>query len=444
MKKPRLKFQTPTGMRDLLPEDLLYYEKVYSVADNYAKFFGFLKIETPLLEDYQLFLKTTGESTDIVEKQMYLVKTKGGEYLALRPEFTPSLARSYFENGMIAWPHPVKLYTKGPLFRYEKPQAGRYRQFHQINFEIFGTKKPIIDVEIIWIFLKILEELGIKNVVVEINSIGDSQCRPYYKKVLVKFLKAHEKFLCPTCKKRLRKNPLRVLDCKEMRCQKVIRSGPQILDYLCQECHDHFEKVLEYLEALKIPYNLNPYLVRGLDYYTKTVFEIIVSQSSQKSQNALVGGGRYDGLLKLIGKQDIPACGGAGGVERIIEKIKISGTEIEKDTEKKEKKPQIFVAQLGDEAKVETLLLIEHFKKAKIPVLFQLSKDSLTNQLKIANKQKIKYVIIIGKEEVIKKAPLLRDMASGDQRSIPFSKIIKEVKKLLKNKKKIRNKIRNK
>jgi histidyl-tRNA synthetase len=428
MKKPRLKFQSPTGMKDILPEEGVYFEKVYSVTDDYARFYNFQKIDQPILEDYQLFVKGTGQTTDIVEKQMYVLKTKGDEYLALRPEFTPGLARAYFEHGMIAWPHPVKLYTRGPLFRYEKPQAGRFRQFHQINFEVFGSKKPIIDVEIIWLFYNILQSLGIKNIVVQINSIGDSQCRPYYKKILVRYLKTHEHSLCATCRKRIKRNPLRVLDCKETKCQRVISQAPQIIDHLCEECHDHFEKALEYLDALEIPYILNPYLVRGLEYYTKTVFEIVPQKNDESRQNAIVGGGRYDDLLKLIGKQDIPACGGAGGVERIIALMKEEGFQI------KEKKPpyQIFIAQLGDEAKIETLKLIEKFKKAKIPVQFQLSKDSLTNQLKIANKLKVKYVVIIGKEEVLKKAPILRDMETGDQRGIPREKLIKEIKKKIK------------
>jgi len=432
MKKPRLKFQTPQGMKDILPQDMVYYKKVYSTADKYADFYGFKIIETPILENYELFVKSTGPTTDIVEKQMYLLKTKGGEYLALRPEFTPSLARSYFENGMVAWPHPVKLYTRGPLFRYERPQAGRYRQFHQINFEIFGSKKPIIDVEIIWIFVKILEELGIKDIIVEINNIGDSQCRPYYKKVLTRYLKRNETSLCATCRKRLKRNPLRVLDCKEVRCQKIVREGPQIIDYLCEECHDHFEKVLEYLEALNIPYILNPYLVRGLDYYTKTVFEIVPFKEQEKRQNALVGGGRYDGLLKLVGKQNIPACGSAAGVERIVEILKEKGKSLE--TEKT--LPEIFVAQLGDEAKIETLKLIEKFQKAKIPVAFSLSKDSLTNQLKIANRKKVKYVVIIGKEEVLKHEVILRNMETGDQRNVSYNKLLKEIKKVLKKKSK--------
>lgn len=431
MKKPKLRFQTPTGTRDILPDDLEYYKRIYEIADQYAQFYGFLQIETPIIEDYELFVKSTGPTSDIVEKQMYLIKTKGEEILALRPEFTPSLARAYFEQGMISWPHPVKLYTRGPLFRYERPQAGRYRQFNQINFEVFGSKKPIVEVEIIWIFIKILEELGIKDISLEINSIGDSQCRPYYKKVLTRYLRHHERSLCPTCKKRLQTNPLRILDCKEIQCQKISRQAPQIVDYLCQECHDHFEKVLEYLESLGVSYVLNPYLVRGLDYYTKTVFEIILKEKEEKRQNALVGGGRYDDLLKTIGNKDVAAVGGAGGVERIIEVLK------EKNIRPKFQKTsaQVFVAQLGDEAKVSALKLIEELKREKIPVLFKLSRDSLTNQLKIANREKVRYVVIIGEEEVLNKAYLVRDMETGTQKSVKANQVAKELKSLLKKQK---------
>ncbi|MFA5349475.1 MAG: histidine--tRNA ligase, partial [Candidatus Paceibacterota bacterium] len=287
MKQPSFKFQSPTGMRDILPDEQIYFDLIEEVAKKYASFYSFLRIDTPILEDYQLFAKGTGEATDIVEKQMYVLKTKGDEILALRPEFTPSLARSYFENGMIAWPHPVKLYTMGPVFRYEKPQAGRYRQFHQLNFETFGSKRPITDIEVIWLFYNILKDLKIKDLAVQINSIGDSQCRPYYKKVLVRYLKSQERNLCPTCKKRLKTNPLRILDCKEEKCQKVISEAPQILDHLCDECKDHFKRVLEHLDDLEIPYILNPYLVRGLDYYTKTVFEIVSQSGPDGRQNAL-------------------------------------------------------------------------------------------------------------------------------------------------------------
>jgi histidyl-tRNA synthetase len=430
MRKEKLKFQTPTGMKDILPEDQPYYDKVYSVVEKYAQFYGFQKIDPPILEDYQLFVKGTGAATDIVEKQMYVLRTKGGEYLALRPEFTPSLARAYFEHGMVAWSHPVKLYTLGPLFRHERPQAGRFRQFHQFNFEVFGSKKPITDVEIIWLFYKILTNLGISNLIVQINSIGDSQCRPYYKKILVRYLRGNERSLCPTCRKRLRKNPLRVLDCKEERCQRVITQAPQIIDQLCEECHDHFKKVLEYLDDLEIPYILNPYLVRGLDYYTKTVFEIVPQDQVDLRQGSLVGGGRYDDLLKLIGKKSVPATGAAAGVERIISLMKEKNLKVSLPP-----LPQVFIAQLGDKAKVKTLKLLEDFKKANILANTHLPKDSLTSQLKVANKLNVKYAIIIGEEEALQNVVIIRDMVSGNQRTIAIDKVVKEIKKRLKKSK---------
>jgi len=431
MKQPNFKFQAPTGMKDILPEEQVYFDDIATSAKKYAQFYNFQKIDTPILEDYQLFVKGTGEATDIVEKQMYVLKTKGDEYLALRPEFTPGFARSYFENGMIAWPHPVKLYSFGPVFRYEKPQAGRYRQFHQLNFEIFGSKRPIVDVEIIWLFYNILKDLKISDLAVQVNSIGDSQCRPYYKKVLIRYFKSQERNLCQTCKKRLKLNPLRILDCKEEKCQQVVAKAPQILDHLCEECKDHFKRVLEHLDDLEIPYILNPYLVRGLDYYTKTVFEVISQAGPDGRQNALAGGGRYDDLLKLIGKKDIPACGGAIGIERVINLMKEKGI---KPTE--QRMPEIFIAQLGDKAKTQTLKLLEGLRKANILAEAHLSKDSLTNQLKVANKLNVKFAVIIGEEEVLNKSVIMRDMHTGNQTSASLVSAVDKIKDKLKGQKK--------
>jgi len=248
VKKP--KFQAPTGMHDILPEEEVYFQKIYEAVEKVANFFNFQKIEVPLLEETELFSKGVGISTEIVGKQMYTFKTKGGEYLALRPEFTAGVCRAYIEHGLFTLPHPLKLFTYGPLFRYERPQAGRFRQFHQFDFEIFGEKSPVIDAQIIQIFCDILQELKIKNIIVEINSIGDSQCRPYYKKLLVRYLKSHEKGLCSDCRRRIRENPLRVLDCKEEKCQRIIKGAPQIIDSLCEECHNHFKEVLLFLASL--------------------------------------------------------------------------------------------------------------------------------------------------------------------------------------------------
>jgi len=411
----KFQLQSAPGMRDVLSESQVLFDKIFKISEDFARYFNFQKITPPVLEYTELFEKGTGEFTDIVEKQMYSLRTKGGDKLALRPEFTPSLVRAYIEHGMQSLPQPVKLYTHGPLFRHERQQAGRYRQFNQINFEIFGSDKPIIDTEIIYVMYSILDKLGLKNLMIEVNSIGCKDCRVDYKKALIRYLKKREDFLCATCKKRLKNNPLRVLDCKEEKCQNVIINAPQVIDHLCKSCHSHFKKVLEYLDQLGLPYNLNPYLVRGLDYYTRTVFEIV----SPDAKGALIGGGRYDNLIKLFSRKNVPACGAAGGVERIAELMK----EIE------DKKPEIFLAQLGDEAKIKALKLLDDFKKAKLLVAESLDKDSLTNQLKIANKLEVKYTLIIGEDEAKKDTILIRDMKSGKQTSIKIDKIIKEIKK---------------
>lgn len=318
----KLKFQSPSGMHDILPEEYKYFQKVYDVAEKVAGFYGFQKIETPIVEDTELFAKGTGFSTDIVQKQMYNLKTKGGDLLTLRPEFTPGVARAYIEHGMHNMPQPVKLYSVGPVFRYESPQAGRYRQFHQANFEFLGEKSAVADSQVIQLFYNILKDLKLKNLTVEVNSIGDSQCRPYYKKLLVNYFRSREQSLCLDCRRRLRENPLRVLDCKDEKCQRVKAEAPQIINHLCEECHRHFKQVLEFLEELQLPYHLNPYLVRGLDYYTKTVFEIFDNSQKGKALGTLAAGGRYDTLVKLLGGRDTPALGGSVGVERVVSLMK--------------------------------------------------------------------------------------------------------------------------
>lgn len=419
--------QIVTGMKDILPKDYPYYDKVFRIAESFSQFYGFSKIDTPILEKAELFEKGTGQDTDVVEKEMYTLKTKGNDFLALRPEFTPALARAYIENGMMSLPQPVKLFSFGPLFRHERPQAGRFRQFHQLNLEVFGSQKPIVDVELIYLCSKILEGLGIKDTIVEINSIGCSECKKSAKKLLVSCLKKKERFLCPDCKRRLKTNPLRILDCKNENCQQVVMSCPQILDHLCKDCHNHLKRVLEFLDELSIPYILNPYLVRGLDYYTRTVFEIKPKSKELANQGTLIGGGRYDNLVKHLFRKEVPACGAAGGVERIIQAIK------EKDLNVSgPKEAEVFLAQLGDRAKIKTLGLLEDFRKSNFPVAYSLSRDSLTKQLELANKLGVKYTLILGEKEAKSDSIILRDMKSGKQTSLKIGKAIKEVKKKLK------------
>ena len=425
MKKP--KFQSPTGMHDILAEDQKYFQKIYDIVKEIASFYNFQKIETPILEETELFSRGIGLATDIVQKEMFSFKTKGGDVLTLRPEGTAPVVRAYIENGMQNLPQPVKLWYWGPFFRYEKPQLGRYRQFWQFGLEVLGEESSIIDAQIIQIFYNILRELKFKNLIIEVNSIGDSACRPYYKKLLVSYLKGRIDGLCQNCKRRIKENPLRILDCKEEKCQRIVSQGPQMIDELCEDCHQHFKEVLEFLDEIELPYHLNPYLVRGLDYYTRTVFEIYDGQERGRALGALAGGGRYDALIKILGGTDTPACGAAGGIERIISLMKEKAIIL-----KKEKVPQIFLSQLGNLAKRKSLKLIEDFRREGILISESLGRNSLKVQLQIADKIGAKYTLILGQKEALEGTIIIRDMVNGRQETVKFEKLVKEMKKRLK------------
>jgi len=428
------RFQAPIGMADILPEEQKYFQKIYDVVSEIADFYDFGKIDTPVLENSELFSKSIGESTDIVGKEMYSFKTKGGDSLALRPEWTAPIARAYIENGMQSLPQPVRLWYFGPCFRHERPQAGRYRQFWQFGFEVFGESDAVIDAQIIQIFYNIFKELKLKNIIVGVNSIGDSNCRPYYKKLLANYLKSKEFSLCVDCRKRARENVLRVLDCKEEKCLPIRNQAPQILDHLCEECKAHFKQTLEFLDEIELPYNLNPYLVRGLDYYTKTVFELFTENKDQKAKEpqalaeplALAGGGRYDKLVKILGGRDTPACGGAAGIERIVKMLKAQDVNFQKSAE-----IQVFLAQLGDLAKRKCLKLFEEFRKANLRVSESLGKDSLKSQLNKANKLGVKYSLILGQKEALEGVIIIKDMETGEQDTIKLDKAVEETKKRL-------------
>lgn len=424
-KKP--KFQSPTGMHDILTEEQKYFQKIYEVSENIANFYQFQKIETPILEETELFSKGIGFSTDIVGKQMFTLRTKGGDYLTLRPEGTAPVVRAYIEKGMQNLPQPVKLWYFGPYFRYEKPQAGRYRQFWQFGFEVFGEESPVIDAQIIQIFYNILKELKLKNLIIDINSIGDSQCRPYYKKLLVSYFRSRESSLCADCRRRLRENPLRILDCKEEKCQRIISQAPQMIDHLCENCHSHFKEVLEFLDEIELPYHLNPYLVRGLDYYTKTVFEIYEESEEGRAQGALTGGGRYDALVKLLGGKDIPAVGASTGIERVIAAMKTKAIRLPQES-----RPKIYLAQLGTLAKRKSLRLLEDFRAAKIQVAESFGRDSLKAQLARADKIGVKYTLILGQKEALEGTIIIRDMETGRQETVKLEKVVREIKKKLK------------
>jgi histidyl-tRNA synthetase len=424
----KIKYQSLTGMHDILPEEQVYFKRIQKVVESVANSYTFEKIETPILEFAEVFQKAVGDDTDIVGKEMYTFRTKGGDLVALRPEGTSAVMRSYLEHGMHNLPQPVKLWYVGPFFRYERPQAGRFRQFHQFGFEVIGEASPSIDSQIIQMSYDVLKEVGFKNLTIEVNSIGDSECRPYFKKILTSYFKSRRSSLCTDCQRRLKENPLRILDCKEEKCQRIKASAPQIIDHLCEKCHAHFKDVLEFLDELELPYTLNPYLVRGLDYYTKTVFEIVETTEDGKSLGTLIGGGRYDNLSKLLGGRDTPGCGSAAGIERIISLMKTR----EMKTGAKTEEPKIFLAQLGQLAKRKGMKLFEEFRAAKIPVAESFSKDSLKAQLRTANKLNIKWVLIFGQKEALEDFITLRDMDTGTQSEIKLDKVVEEMKEKIK------------
>ncbi len=428
LKKP---LQSPKGVKDILPEEQYFWDFVLNTSRKLCENFGYQKIEIPVLEDTALFERGVGADTDIVEKEMYSFTTLGGDDLTLRPEGTAGIVRAFIENGMAKRPHPVKLYYEGPMFRYENPQAGRLREFHQFGFEILGESSPIIDAQMIYLAWKIFNKLGLKNTTIQVNSIGCLTCRSAYKKMLTDYYKSKVGKLCPDCRRRITRNPLRLLDCKEEKCAQVAALAPQILDYLCDDCHSHFKDVLEYLDGLELSYVLNQGLVRGLDYYTRTVFEIWPAGNSEYSgqdnrQSSFGGGGRYDDLVELLGGEPTPAAGFSFGIERTVEEIK------KRDLVKKSKiSRQVFLVQLGELAKKKSLKLFNILMDSRILVAESLGRGSIKSQLKMANKFGVKLSLIVGQKEALDETIIIRDMDSGTQEIVAMEKIVKEVKKRL-------------
>ncbi len=424
--KKKKHFSRLRGMKDILPDDFKYWDLVIKKAKDLAQSYGFRPISTPVLEKLELYERSSGKTSDIVSKEMYSFVDKNGEKIALRPEATAGIVRAYIEHGMFNLPQPVKLFWLGPLFRRERPQAGRTRQHHQFDLEVFGADSPAADAQIILIAYNFFRELQL-DVQVEINSIGCAECRPEYIKKLTKFYKERGKRakLCPDCRKRLNKNPLRLLDCKEESCQAVREDAPQIVDHLCEDCRNHFIKVLEYLDELEIPYNLNPYLVRGLDYYNRTVFEFVPAEAEGR-QISLGGGGRYDGLVEHMGGRPTPACGFGLGLERTIARIRDKNIPLQTAEEK-----IIFIAQLGEAAKRKAMLLFEELRRSGLPVRQAFIKDKLKSQLEEANRIGAKISLILGQKEVIDGTILIRDMDSGIQEVIAYEKILPEIEKRL-------------
>jgi len=426
-----------------------WHEYVRSTAKTIAEAYGFAHIATPVLEDAELFSRGLGAATDIVEKELFTLKTKGGDFLALRPEGTAPIARAYIQQGMKSLPQPVKLFYYNPMFRHDRPQRGRLREFWQFGLESIGEDDPVAEAELIQIFFIIFRELGLKDFTLQLNSVGCSQCRPYYKKVLAGFYRSRQDRICATCKRRMRENILRVLDCKEERCQEIREGAPQFVDHLCDACTKHFKRVLEFLEELGLPYLVNFYLVRGLDYYTKTVFEFWPEESSAEESSkedgvgdqedaaedeesqpsaplALAAGGRYDDLLKRLGGKPTPAVGVAGGVERITEELRRVG-----DVLPKQPGPEVFLVQLGELAKKNSLKLFEELRLAGIVVQASFGKDSIRSQLRIADKLVVPLALILGQKEAVEESIIIREMETGTQETVPFSSLLPKLKERL-------------
>lgn len=460
--KVKAPFQSPKGMHDILPLEEPLWEKLRKDLRTVAEAYNFRRIDTTLLESADLFERSLGATSDIVEKQMFAFRTKGGDMLVLRPEGTASVMRAYIQHGMSHMGSPLKLYYIGPMFRYEQPQAGRLRQLHQAGFEILGgDEDPVYDAQIMLACYRFLEAAKVKQLIVKINTIGCRNCRPNYRKKLVDYYVGRggntnkEKLLCRDCKRRLEANPLRLLDCKVPDCVALKKEAPVMLDSICIFCKSHFKNVLEYVEELKIPYALDHYLVRGLDYYNRTVFEIFTEseaplpdgplrrsiieasrQASPKSADgkneprkfdfALGGGGRFDYLAAMIGGRETPAVGGALGLDRIAEVMKAFGIAPTKIAEK------VFLIHIGDLAKKKSLGLIELLRHEGINVAETLGKESLKAQLRSADKGGSPIALIFGQKEALEGSIIVRDLRTGAQETVPLHKAAGEVKRRLK------------
>ncbi len=426
VKKNTEPIQSVKGMRDIIGDQYYKFQGFFEKAQEVAVYYGFKPIDTPIVEYEEVFTSAIGIGTDIVDKEMYTLKTKSGSHLAMRPEHTAGLMRSYIENGMQNVPQPVLFYNFGPIFRHDNPQKGRYRQFWQFDMDSLGSEKSILDALVIKTAWTILEEAGAKNLSVDINSIGDKDCRGSYIKELVAYYKKHLNVLPAIDRERLKVNPLRILDSKEEKTIELNQNAPECLSHLCPACKKHFKEVLEYLEEMEIPYTINKCLVRGLSYYTRTVFEIMIPNEEDGKMVTVASGGRYDYLGKILGsKKDIPAVGSSIGVDRVVEAPWFANL-----APRIIKKPKMYFIQLGFDAKLKSLNVIEILRKAKFPIAQSLSKDSLSTQLATAEKMGVRYALIFGQKEALEDSVIVRDMSNRSQTTVQLSKLLEYLKEL--------------
>lgn len=420
-------FTSPKGMRDIMDEQYYFYQGFFEKAQEVALYYGFKPIELPILEKEDVFTSGVGAGTDIVDKEMYTLRTKGGDKLALRPEGTAGVMRAYLEHGMQSLPQPVMLYYYGPFYRHDNPQKGRYRELRQFGLEVLGTEKSIADALIIKTAVMILEEAGAENIIVDINSIGDKDCRGGYVKELTSYYRKHAHDLPAVDRERLKTNPIRILDSKDPKTIAINENAPDAVSALCNGCKHHFKEVLEYLDEMGVSYRINKNLVRGLSYYSRTVFEIIEQTGGEDgAPMAIAGGGRYDYLGKMLGsKKDIPAIGMAIGVDRVVESSWYA-----KLSPRIMKKPKMYFIQLGFDAKLKSLNILEILRKAKVPIAQSISKDSLGSQLAIAEQLGTPYTLIFGQKEALENSVIVRDMATRSQETVSLDNLLEYIKKL--------------
>lgn len=411
--------QAPRGTEDWYGESMHKRTVIEEICRNIAKNYNIKEIITPIFEHTVLFQRGVGETTDVVQKEMYTFTDKGDRSITLKPEGTAGAIRAYLEHNMYAEPAPVKLFYVTPAFRYEKPQSGRLRQHHQFGVEIVGSKSPMVEVELITLISTIIKELGLNDAKLHINSIGCEKCRKDYNDALLKYLKQHEDCLCETCKERMKKNPLRVIDCKVDTCKEIVKNAPRTIEYLDDECREHFEELKSILTELNIPYEVDTGIVRGLDYYTKTVFEFVNSQGF-----TLCGGGRYDGLVKEIdGKQDIPSAGFGMGLERILYFLDKEGVQL-----KEEEPVTLYIGILGKDSKAKAYSIVNELRNNGVIVETDYMDRSVKAQMKYANKLGAKYTVIIGENEINENKANIKCMEDGEQTEVALDKIAEFIK----------------
>lgn len=413
--KPQ-KFAAPRGTTDILPEDWPYWKYVRDTAERVCELFGYRRIETPIFEHAGVFLRTSGESSDIVAKEVYLFEDRGHDMLALRPEGTANVMRAYIEHGMASQPQPVRLYYIGPNFRYDRPQAGRYRQHTQLGIEAVGDPDSLVDAEVIELLATFYRELGLTEFTIKLNTIGDQVCRPAYVEALRAYYRPLLPELCADCRVRFDKNPLRLLDCKENRCQAAIAGAPRLHEHLCEGCREHFAKLRGYLDALDITYAIDDRLVRGLDYYTRTVFEF--HPHEEGSQSSMGSGGRYDGLVELLGGPATPGIGFGTGFERLIINIKRQGIAVPPTPA-----PALYIAHLTPEASLLALKLAAAVRTAGMQVIVGAAGRSLKAQMRHADAKRASYAAIIGADEAVAGEVTLRNLADHSERRVPFDAV---------------------